>query len=76
MDGPADELQVAVYTKALTLVRRFDLHQALRQGWNTVPLDVDALAGLPAGLYFASVLPCRNGHAGEAGPGAKLLILR
>jgi len=76
MDGPADELQVAVYTKALTLVRRLDLRVSLRQGWNTVPLDASALAGLPAGLYFASVRPWRRGHAGEAGPGAKLLLLR
>jgi glucuronoarabinoxylan endo-1,4-beta-xylanase len=65
LKGPADGVELKVYTRALVLAAKSHASIALRAGWNQVPLGA-ALKGLPRGLYFIRVRAERAGQQSGA----------
>lgn len=67
---------IRVYSKALTLVWQGEAAQALRKGWNQVPVDRAWAQGLPNGLYFVALKPKRGAQEGLGGPVVKVFMLQ
>ncbi|MGH7442362.1 MAG: IPT/TIG domain-containing protein [bacterium] len=71
--GPADSLNVEIYSKAFVLALKFSV-PALSAGWNPVPLP-PTWGGLASGLYYVRVLVLRG--ASTSAPGStKVFILK
>jgi hypothetical protein len=72
LDGPADALQLDLYSAAYTRVLSETLSAVYLSGWNQVVL---ALPGLPPGLYFAQVRAKALGREGPPGKTIRLFII-
>jgi hypothetical protein len=66
--GPADALDLRLYTTALVLAGDWRLPGPFAAGWRTLPLPGSLPGALPNGLYYAVLRPWRGGAAGK-GPG-------
>jgi hypothetical protein len=73
LQGPAQALELSVYTPAMNLVATRRMSGAWAPGWNRWPLD---LSGLPAGLYFTVLRAHRDGATSLPGPPGRLMLLR
>jgi hypothetical protein len=65
MQGSGDGLVVSVYTKALVLVNKAEIREALVAGWNRISLGA-LLQNLPTGLYYVQVRAIRGGITGNS----------
>jgi hypothetical protein len=62
LKGPADGLELNVFTKALVVVGRLERAGFFGAGWDAVPLG-QSLVDLPKGLYYVQVRAVRGGIA-------------
>ena len=71
--GPADRLELRVWSVGLRLLGEYTLPQA-QAGWNRVPLPAAILAGA-SGTFYYSVLAIQGGQKVYSKPG-RLVLLR
>ena len=55
LQGPADAIQLDLYSTALTLEKQVKITRTLSKGWNSVALPSDFGQGLGHGLHYFSV---------------------
>jgi endoglucanase len=72
LDGPADALQVDLFSAAYTRVVSETLSGIYLAGWNQIVLP---LPGLPPGLYFAQLRAQALGREGPPGKSIRLFII-
>lgn len=75
LQGPADAIELKVYTKALICVGRLTLGPG-SGGWNQLILPSDWTATLSPGLYYYEVTALRGDARVQAAKPGKIMVLR
>jgi hypothetical protein len=74
LEGPADRVEVRIYTTALTRVLTV-MGGPCSAGWAQVPLPAGWSRGLPRGVYYARVLAYRGAAVSPPARPARLVLL-
>lgn len=72
--GPADEVEIKVYSPALNAIKRMTT-APLPGGWSRVALPADLLGDLPNGLFHLKAVGKKDGAA-EKGMACKAYLAR
>ena len=73
LEGDADELQLRLYSKALTKVAVLSCPGSFGPGWNQAAFFLPELS---TGTYYMQVLALRQGHASAPSRPGRLVLLR
>jgi hypothetical protein len=75
MDGPAEELQLKIYDRAMIVVASVSTGP-VAEGWVAVPLPESFVHGASNGLYFCRLISRRTGSPNSKPYLGKILVLR
>ncbi len=66
LEGPADQVTLRLYSKAMDCVLVLPIPGAYQAGWNRVPLPAGWSGGLANDLYYAVLESRQNGLSRQA----------
>jgi hypothetical protein len=72
--GPADSIEIRLYSRAMVLMRQEKLSGSWQAGWNDVPLPSSWLNGLANGHYYFYVRASDAGREGKPKIGSLVLL--